>query len=81
MDLSSNVQQVSERFVASPWYADILYVLQHLQAPPNWPKTKARFLKLKAVKFCIIDQSLYRKEPGGMLLNCLLEDEAQEKME
>jgi len=34
-DLSSTVQQVPERFIVSPWYADILYVLQHLQAPPD----------------------------------------------
>lgn len=79
--LSNVVQQVLEKFVASPWYADILYILQHLQAPLDWPKTKARFLKLKVVTLCIIDQFLYRKDPGGMLLNCLLEDEAQATMQ
>jgi len=36
---------------------------------------------LKAVKFCIIDQFLYWKDPGGKLLNCLLEDEAQTILE
>jgi hypothetical protein len=40
-------------------------------------KTKARFLKLKAVKFCVLDNSLYWKYPGGILLSCLLEDEAK----
>ena len=33
------------------------------------------------MKFCIIDQFLYWKDPGGMLLNCLLEDEAQTVVE
>jgi hypothetical protein len=40
-------------------------------------KTKARFLKLKEAKFCIKNQSLYWKDPGGILLSCLLEEEAK----
>jgi hypothetical protein len=64
-------------FIDSPWYADIIYVLENLQAPPGMSKTKARFLKLKAVKFCILDNSLYWKDPGGILLSCLLEDDAK----
>jgi hypothetical protein len=69
--------QVSQEFIDSPWYADIIYVLENLQAPPGVSKTKARFLKLKAVKFCILDNSLYWKDPGGILLSCLLEDDAK----
>ena len=37
---------VEEQFQNSPWYADILYVLTNLNAPPNLSKTKVRFLKL-----------------------------------
>jgi hypothetical protein len=69
--------QVSQEFIDSPWYADIIYVLENLQAPPGVSKTKARFLKLKAVKFCILDNSLYWKDPGGILLSCLLENDAK----
>jgi hypothetical protein len=72
--------QVSQKFLSSPWYSDIIYILQNLQAPPELSKTKAIFLKLKATKFCIIDGFLYWKDPGGVLLNCLLEDEAQQTM-
>jgi hypothetical protein len=55
-DLSENseeetVPQVSRKFLESPWYADIIYVLRNLQAPPELRKTKARFLKLKATNF------------------------------
>jgi hypothetical protein len=57
------VVQVPQQFIDSPWYADIIYVLENLQAPPGVSKTKARFLKLKAVKFCILDNSLYWKDP------------------
>jgi ribonuclease HI len=67
---------VKEVFLNSPWYADLIFVLQNLQAPPGLTKTKARFLKLKALKFCILEGNLYWKDPAGILLNCLLQDEA-----
>jgi hypothetical protein len=51
-------------------------VLRNLQDLPRLSKTKARFLKLKANNFCILDNSLYWKDPGGILLSCLLEDDA-----
>jgi hypothetical protein len=71
------VPQISKKFLDSPWYADIIYVLRNLQAPLELSKTKARFLKLKGAKFCILDQSLYWKDPGGILLSCLLEEEVE----
>jgi hypothetical protein len=40
-------------------------VLRILQATPELSKTKDRFLKLKATKFCILDGSLYWKDLGG----------------
>jgi hypothetical protein len=59
-DLSKNPQektivQVSQKFVDSPWYANIIYVLRNMKAPLGLSKTKARFLKLKDVNFCILD--------------------------
>jgi hypothetical protein len=82
VDLSENPQeettaQVSQDFVDSSWYTDIIYVLRNLQAPLGLSKTKARFLNLKAVKFCILDSSLYWKDPRGILLSCLLENDAK----
>eukprot|EP00253_Pinus_taeda_P012708 PITA_12708 len=73
--------QVSEMFLSSPWYADILYVLQHLSSPPRMPRNRSRTLKLKAAKCCILDSALFRKDPGGMLLNCLVEEEAKRVVE
>ena len=72
--------QVHLDFLASPWYKDIVYVLLNLQAPPELSKTQARSFKLKAVKFCIINKFLYWKDLGGILLNCLLEEEAKQKI-
>jgi len=53
-DEESTLVQVSDTFLSSPWYADILYVLQNLSSSLGMPKNKSRQLKLKAAKFCII---------------------------
>jgi len=37
----------------------------------------ARFLKLRAIKFCILEGALFWKNLGGLLLNCVIEDEAK----
>jgi hypothetical protein len=55
--------------------------LHNLQAPPGLTKTKARFLKLKALKYCILDGNLYWKDVGGIFLNCLLKDEADKALQ
>ena len=51
--------QVSEMFSLSPWYLDIIYVLKNLSRPPRMTRNKARTLKLKAAKFCILNLALY----------------------
>jgi hypothetical protein len=66
---------VSQEFIDSPWYADIIYVLKNFQAPLGVSNTKAIFFNLKAVKFYILENSLYWKEPRGILLSCLLEND------
>jgi hypothetical protein len=69
--------QISQKFLDFTWYADIIFVLKNLQALPGFSKTKAKFLKLKATKFCIVNESPYWKDPGGILLSCLIEGEAE----
>ena len=73
--------EVCPNFMASLCYKGIIHVIQHLQAPSGSSQTQARSLKLKVAKFCIIDRYLYWRDPGGVLLNCLLEEEAKEKMQ
>ena len=51
--------QVSEDFSSSPWYYDIVYVLQNLQDPLELSRNKARSIKLKATRFCIMNGYLY----------------------
>ena len=55
-------------------------MLQHLSPPPGMSKSKGRSLKLKSAKYCILNSALYWKYPGGIMLNCLVEDEAQQVM-
>ena len=85
VDLSADseeekIPQVSKKILDSPWYANIIYVLRNLQAPPELRKTKAIFLKLNATKFCILNKYLYWKDLGGILLSCLLEEEVEKKI-
>ena len=72
---------VDEEFLNSPWYVDILYVLSNLNAPPGLSKTKARFLKLKAIKLWILEIFLYWKDIGGILLKFLLKYDAYRVMQ
>ena len=64
IDLSENPQeettaQVSQKFINFLWYKNIIYMMRNLQAPLGLSKTKDRFLKLKIVRFYILDNSLY----------------------
>ena len=72
---------IRPNFSISPWYSDIVYVLQNLQAPARLIKTRARSMKLKYAKFFILNEYLYWKYPGGVLLNFLLKNEAQQTIE
>ena len=67
--------QISQAFLYSPWYADIIYVLLNLQAPLGLSRTKKRFLKMKASKFCILYNVLFWKNHECILLNCLIKEE------
>ena len=63
-------------FMNSSWYADILYVFLNLNTPPGLTKTKARFLKLKVVNYCIVVRCLYCKNASGILLKFFPEYDA-----
>ena len=56
-------------------------MLQNLSPLPGMAKNKSRMLKLKAAKFCIMNNVLYWKYPSGVLLNFLVEEEAKQVMD
>ena len=71
------ITQIQEKFSSSSWYKCIVSYLLTLQCPGNMTPSKARTLKLHAVKYCIMDSQLYWKDPLGFLLSCLVESEME----
>jgi hypothetical protein len=45
-----------------------MYFLQELNPPDGMGKSKERYLKLKAVRYCLIHRALYWKDPLGVFL-------------
>ena len=72
--------EIAEYLMPSPWYADIIFMLHHLQAPQEMDRTRAIFLNKKATKFFILNGKLYWKEPRGVLLNYVNEHDAKKIM-
>eukprot|EP00253_Pinus_taeda_P006884 PITA_06884 len=72
---------IDEKYLVSDWYKDVVFVLQHHKAPGDLKKAKARFVKLKSLGYFIFDINLFWKDTRGILLNCLLEEEAEKVIE
>jgi hypothetical protein len=79
-ELSDKSSQDNPPLAECAWYKDIIYFLQELKPPDGMGKRKARDLKLKAIRYFLIDQALYWKDPLGVLLRCLDPQEAQKIM-
>jgi hypothetical protein len=56
---SSKISHDGSSLAECTWYRDILYFLQELKPPDGMGKSKARDLKLKMIRYCLIDQVLY----------------------
>ena len=65
-------------WAVSPFVARDFYPRQ--EELEGLTKNQARLVKLKSAKYCIINDFLYWKDLRGILLHCLLEKEAQEKV-
>ena len=50
---------IEEKHIILEWYKDIVFVLHHHRALAELTKSKARFVKLKYLRYCIIDKNLY----------------------
>ena len=68
---------IKEKIALSNRYKDIVSYLLTLKCPTDLPSSKARILKLHAVKYCISEGQLYWKDPLGFLLVCLVESETE----
>ena len=73
-------QRVADNLYSCEWYLGIIHFLKNLEVPHELSMTQARALKLKFVKFCIIKNLLYWKDPSGILLRCLDKEESVQVM-
>lgn len=55
-------------------------MLQHLDPPPGFPKSKGRSIKMKDLKYCILNNALYWKDRRGVLLIFLEKSEVEKVM-
>jgi hypothetical protein len=79
-DRGSDNLQVSPHLADFEWYNHIIYFLHNLLVPSNLTKTQGRALKLKAINFCINDNLLFWKNPTGVLLRCINQEESTKIM-
>jgi hypothetical protein len=69
--------RIKEKVASLDWYKDIVSYPLTLKCPSDLSQSKARTLKLHAVKYCISESQLYWKDPLGFLLVCLVESETK----
>ena len=76
---SDNDIQVSQISVtdSESQYVDLIYYLKNGYAPSNLSYKNKRALRLKAIKYEIIDNVLFRKNYDSILLRCLEKTEAE----
>ena len=64
-------QSVAENLASCNWYAAIINFLLKLQIPLEFTQSQAKTLKLRASKYCILENLLYWRDPSGIFLRCL----------
>jgi hypothetical protein len=77
LDEQITERRIKEKFASSNWYKDIVSYMLTFKCPSDLPPSKARTLKLHAVKYYISKRKLYWKDPLGFLLVCLVESETE----
>ena len=78
LQVEQEKERIMDHYAESTWYADIVHFLLYLQCLEHLDKKAARSLKLKTTKYCLIEQQLFWKDPGGILLRCLDKPEIEE---
>jgi hypothetical protein len=67
--------QIDPTFFQYEWYKYVVFYLQNLKCLAKWDKGKAISVRLKEAKYCIIDQQMFWKYLGGILLNFITENQ------
>ena len=53
------------------WYTNVIYYLQHMEAPSHLTKNEKRSTKLQAIKYIIVENNLWWRNFEGVLLKCV----------
>ena len=70
-------EKIMDYYSSSEWYADIVHFLLFLQCPEHMDRKAVRYLKLKATKYCLMEDQLFWKDLRGILLRCLDKSEIE----
>ena len=73
-------QKAHIKYLTSQWYKEIVEYLLTLSCPPRCDKAKYRALRLKSQKYIVANGWLYWRDPSGILLLCITEDEIESIM-
>jgi hypothetical protein len=76
MGESEQINVVVSELEHDEWYSDIIYYLKNLSCPYHLVDYKRRALRLKAMKYCLTENGLGWKDPDGVLLKCVNQEEA-----
>jgi hypothetical protein len=80
MGESEQLRMVVSELEHDEWYSNIIYYLKNLSCPDHLVDYKRRAMRLKAMKYCLTENSLGWKDPDGVLLRCMNQEEANEQL-
>ena len=81
MGESEQVNVMISELEHDEWYSDIIYYLKNLSCPDHLVDYKRRALRLRAMKYCLIEDGLGWKNPDGVILRCVNKEEAKKILE
>eukprot|EP00253_Pinus_taeda_P011220 PITA_11220 len=73
-------QTLAKNLGSCDWYSTIVKLLLKLEIPPRSTQSQAKTIKLRETKYCIYENLLYWRDPSGMLLRCLDNEQSIEVM-
>jgi hypothetical protein len=79
-DKEGEEMQVSTHLADCKWYNHIVHFLQTLSVPSDLTKTQGRALNIKDMNFYINGNLFFWKNPIGLLLSCINQEEAAKVM-
>ena len=74
---NEQVNVITSELEHDEWYYDIVYYLKNLSCLDHLVDHKRRALRLKAMKYFLTEDGLGWKNPNGVILRCVNQDEAK----